>query len=125
MHFHVVGATLAQIQIVFVGADRVGVALNRERCLRVAFQKIDKLLENVARLQIGAIETEELILRHPNFRSRTERTFLRKQLVEIAKAGRAFFVWTGAIAWKFARECVRTFVDRARARFLSPNRGWG
>ena len=121
--FHVVRATLAQIDILFTSADRIGVTLNCKRRLRVPFQKIDKLLQDAAGLKIGAVETEKLIFGHSNLRPRTERTFLREQLVEIAKSRGAFFVRTRAIAGKLARERVRAFDDGARGQFCPAQRG--
>src|SRR5205814_8827652 len=69
-------------------------------------------LDDRARLQIGAVIIEKLIVRHPQFRAGTERTFLREQRIEVAETGCAVAVWSGAVAGKF-REGIRPFDRRA------------
>ena len=87
---HAVSAALAQLQIVIGRPERIGVALDRESRFRVALDERAELLQlaDRARLQIGAVIREKLIVGHPQFGSRTERTFLREKRIEIAEARR-------------------------------------
>src|SRR5438270_8452146 len=70
-------------------------------------------MQNVAGLQVGAVESKQLVLRHSNLRSRTKGSFLGEQLIQIAKSGRAFLVRARAVTRQFTRESIRPFDDRA------------
>ena len=66
-----------------------------------------------ASLQHVAVVFEELIVWHPQFRARSQRTFLREQLIQIAESGSASFIRPGTVTGQFARERIRPFDARA------------
>src|SRR5438093_5249712 len=123
--FHAVGAALAQIQIVFKRAEGIRIAFDPERRFWVALNESAELLQliNRAELQHIAVIFKKLIIGQPQFCAGSERAFLRQQLIQIAKAGSAPFIWAGAVAGQFARECVWPLDRRTRGKLRSTQSG--
>jgi len=125
--FYAISAALAQIEVVLRWAEWIRIALDRKCCPRVALDERAKLLQliNGARLQCSAVIFEQLIVGHSQFCARSERTFLRQQLIQIAKARSAPFVRPGTVGRQFARESIRPLDCCAGASSVPLNAGCG